>query len=143
MTDDNGNLKMTGKSGGAFYANYGSIYRPGFGLVMDNLKNRRTINITSFGNDDRGWDRISLENKALNSNGEGLIDQYRIQTYNGKPTIYRTIQSVQTDLGNNPIYTELVAEFPEMVVDGNRERVNQFTNNPSALDPSQSLIVYR
>jgi len=114
---------MTGKSGGALYANFDGL--------MQNLLARRTITITSFGNDDGGWDRISLEREHKFSSNDTCQFTYSV-TNN---VIRRKVECKKRKLD---------FEFDEMIVNGKEDRVREVTEeevNKAATGKSDVILM--
>jgi len=108
-------FNLWGKSGGALYYN--------FNYDLPGAKNKKLLAIKTFGNNDAGWDRISLEYNSGEAVKDGdIIHRYRIATTNNKPTIYRTVEMFEAGIFgiSNPKYTTIISEFPEMSVEGGR-----------------------
>ena len=108
-------FNIWGKPGGSIYSNFNA---PGYSLL-----NKTTLNIKTFGNNDSGWDRISLE---YNSGGalqdKDYAHNYDIKMINNKPTIYRETTQFQSSFLTNPKTVTIVSNFPEMVVEGDKAR---------------------
>jgi len=106
-------FNVWGKTGGTIYRNF-DYYLPG-------AKNQKILNIKTFGSLDNNFDRISLEyNQSEALVVEDIVDNYRIQTINGKPTIYREVQRVEYNSSGILTSRTIISEFPEIVVEGRR-----------------------